>query len=65
MAEAAPRNHLLASLVPDDLQRLAPHLERVHLEHGTALFDPEQEIRQVWFPESCIVSLTTLMHGGF
>jgi CRP-like cAMP-binding protein len=64
--DAASRNRLLAALEPDDLGRLAPHLERVELKRGTVLFEPGVELRHVWWPESCVVSLVVLMHqdGG-
>src|SRR3712207_3575030 len=60
--DAASRNHLLAALEPEDLGRLAPHLERVDLKRGTILFEPGMELRHVWWPESCVVSLVILMH---
>ena len=56
-ADAASRNRLLAALEPDDLGRLAPHLERVDLARGTVLLEPDAELRHVWWPEDCVVSL--------
>jgi CRP-like cAMP-binding protein len=55
--DAASRNRLLAALEPDDLRRLAPHLERVDLARGTVLLEPHAELQHVWWPEDCIVSL--------
>ena len=55
--DAASRNRLLAALEPDDLRRLAPHLERVSLERGTVLVEPRAELQYVWWPEDCVVSL--------
>src|SRR3954451_22623041 len=55
--DAASRNGLLAALEPDDLRRLAPHLERVDLARGAVLLEPGAELRHVWWPEDCVVSL--------
>jgi CRP-like cAMP-binding protein len=55
--DATSRNRLLAALEPDDLRRLAPHLERVELARGTVLLEPHAELQHVWWPEDCIISL--------
>lgn len=57
-------NQLLAALEPQDYGSLAPHLERVRLERGNVLFHAADELRHVWFPESCVVSLTVAMRDG-
>jgi CRP-like cAMP-binding protein len=62
--DAASRNRLLAALAPDDLRRLAPHLERVELARGAVLLEPRAELRHVWWPEDCIVSLVIPTFGG-
>src|SRR5215211_7912382 len=59
--DAASRNRLLAALEPDDLRRLAPHLERVELARGTVLLEPHAELQHVWWPEDCIISLIPAM----
>jgi CRP-like cAMP-binding protein len=63
-ADAASRNRLLAALEPDDLGRLAPHLERVDLARGTVLLEPDAELRHVWWPEDCVISLVIPTLGG-
>jgi CRP-like cAMP-binding protein len=63
-ADAASRNRLLAALTAADLGRLVPHLERVHLARGAVLLEPRIELEYVWFPESCVVSLTIPMADG-
>src|SRR5215218_8983665 len=55
--DAASRNRLLAALEPDDLRRLAPHLERVDRARGAVLLEPHAELQHVWWPEDCIISL--------
>src|SRR4051794_23880247 len=62
--DAASRNRLLAALEPDDLRRLAPHLERVDLARGTVLLEPGAELRHVWWPEDCVVSLVIPTREG-
>jgi len=62
--DAASRNRLLAALGPDDLRRLAPHLERVDLARGTVLLEPAAELQHVWWPEDCIVSLVIPTREG-
>ena len=58
------RNHLLAALRERDLDGLAGQVERVGLEQGEVLFEPDQECRSVWFPERCVISLVVVMAGG-
>ncbi len=58
------RNHLLAALRERDLDGLAAQVERVGLEQGEVLFEPDQECRSVWFPERCVISLVVVMAGG-
>ena len=62
--DAASRNRLLAALEPDDLRRLAPHLERVDLARGTVLLEPGAELRHVWWPEDCVISLVIPTREG-
>ena len=57
-------NALLACLDDKDLQRLEPHLTRLHLEKGALLYDPGDEIELVYFPHTCVISLMTLMQTG-
>lgn len=51
------RNLLLASLPAEDLQRVRPHLETMYLEQRTRLFEPGRPFRDVYFPETAVVSL--------
>lgn len=62
-AGACP-NRLLRAFEPEDRWELAAQLERVQLDRGQVLFEPGQELRHVWFPESCVVSLTVPMRDG-
>jgi CRP-like cAMP-binding protein len=59
-----PRNRILASLSPEDFDRIGPHLEKVHLELKQVLFDVDQPIEYAYFPESCVASLLGVMADG-
>jgi len=59
-----PRNRLLASLEPEDFALLAPHLNLVTLRKGALLFDPSAMIETVYFPESAMISMMTLLESG-
>ena len=50
-------NQLLAALPPEDLARLAEHLEPVQLRLGEMLNGPGQPQPWVYFPDGAIVSL--------
>src|SRR5688572_29693028 len=58
------QNHILASLAPDEYERLSPNLERVQLTHGTILLSPGDVIKHVCFPERSIVSLISETADG-
>ena len=58
------RNGLLATLSPDDLSLLAPHLREVILVPGDLLHRPSEKIEQVYFLQSGIVSLMAVLKGG-
>src|SRR5438552_3731174 len=50
-------NHLLASLSPNDFERLKPHLEPIALGLRDGLESPDQPIANVFFPLSGMVSI--------
>ena len=57
-------NHLLAALPAAELMRLLPHLERVLLPLGTAIYESGGKQGHVYFPASGIVSLLYVMNDG-
>ena len=61
---ARPRNRLLASLPAADFAQLAPALERVMLEVREVVFDVDQPITHVYFPESGVISVLGIMADG-
>jgi len=58
------RNRLLAALPPDELERVAPSLERLELEERRVLFEREQPIAHVYFPETAVFSLVSALDDG-
>ena len=59
-----PINRLLSTLPSEDYELLAPQLKPVLLSFGDVIFQPGDEIQQVYFPTTCIVSLLTDLEDG-
>jgi len=57
-------NHLLAALPRKDYRKLLPVLEPVKLGFGETLYESQSEIRQVYFPNDCFVSMLTTVDTG-
>jgi CRP-like cAMP-binding protein len=51
------KNHILASLPPEDYERLALHLEQVELPLGKIVQESGSVIKHVYFPQKSMVSL--------
>lgn len=58
-------NRLLASLPGDEYQRLVPHLEQLPVRLSEILFAPDDVLKYVYFPETCIISLLTDLSDGY
>jgi CRP-like cAMP-binding protein len=58
------RNRLLAALPLVDLALVRPYLELVEMEQRELMFDPEEPISHVYFPETAVVSLISRMGDG-
>ncbi len=58
------QNHLLAALPAEDFARLLPDLEGVPMPLGHVLYEPGVQMRHVYFPTTCIVSLLYVMEDG-
>lgn len=56
-------NRLLAGLPDDDQAQLADKCEMVRVENGQVLSEPGQEVRYVYFPIDCLVSLLGVAEG--
>lgn len=58
------RNRLLAALSPADFASIEPYLTRVHFDQRQVLFEPEEPIDSVIFPETMVVSLVSTFEEG-
>ena len=58
------RNKLLAALPRDDFELLQRHLTTQIFEQGEVFYEPEQEVDQVYFPLSGMISLVVVMKNG-
>lgn len=58
------RNRLLGALTAEEYMCLAPYLEPVHVAQRQVLFEQDEPIRHVYFPETMVVSLMSRMKDG-
>lgn len=56
-------NSVLAALPPPLYRRLLAGLTPVRLKFGDVLYEPGDPIREVYFPDDCVISLLTLVRG--
>lgn len=59
-----PVNRLLGAIPPEEYQRLLPHLKPVFLEYKQILYQPNEPIEHVYFPNNGVISLLTVMENG-
>lgn len=57
-------NRLLRALPRKDYQKLLPVLEPVRLAFGEILYESHAQIRYVYFPNDCFVSMLTTVDAG-
>lgn len=58
------QNRLLASLPPGTVARLSPHLQPFTFTFGKALLDPGDDMPDIYFPLSGMLSVITVMLTG-
>jgi CRP-like cAMP-binding protein len=61
---SAPENRLLAVFPRDIHQRLGTRMRTVDLPHGQVLQRPGETIERVYFPLTCLISITVTMTDG-
>lgn len=59
-----PLNKILAALPEEEYQHIAPHLKPIELISGQILSEPEEPIEKIYFPESAMISLVSIMMDG-
>jgi len=57
-------NHILGALPRKDYQKLLPVLEPIKLAFGEVLYESQAQIRHVYFPVDCFVSMLTTVEAG-
>ncbi len=58
------QNHLLAALPAASWKRLIPHLKCVPLRLGEIVYESGKQLRNIYFPTTCIVSLLYVLENG-
>jgi CRP-like cAMP-binding protein len=58
------KNRLLIALPAEEYALLSQQLTAVELERGRLLYDPGDRIETIYFPQTCVISLMTLMDSG-
>ncbi len=61
---ARPANKLLRLLRPDAYDRVAPKLTRKTLRAQQILYEPNQKISELYFPENAVICLMSVMSNG-
>jgi CRP-like cAMP-binding protein len=60
-----PKENLLLRALPADvLERVTPHLKAFSLARGKVLHRPGDTIHDLYFPLTCLISVTVTMGGG-
>jgi CRP-like cAMP-binding protein len=62
--QSSTANLLLRAATEADFALLEPHLEREHLKLKDPLFEPNQPIERVYFPEEGVASIVSEQEGG-
>lgn len=57
-------NNILAALSPDECEGLSRHFEHVNLSQRQVVLEPDEHIRDVYFPGDALVSLVSLLSDG-
>ena len=62
--EEAIKNHLLAGVKADELDRLLPNLQLLSLPLGQVIYESGEKMDHVYFPTTAIISLLYIMENG-
>src|SRR3978361_2071266 len=60
----ARQNGLLGRLSPEALHALLPLLTPVTLQAEEVLYKPEQQISEIYFPDTAVLCMLTIMEDG-
>ncbi len=59
-----PQNVILSRLPSEVYRRIEPDLERVSLPRGKVVHTPGEVIQDLYFPVTCMISVTLRMSDG-
>ncbi|MBW4419139.1 MAG: Crp/Fnr family transcriptional regulator [Myxacorys californica WJT36-NPBG1] len=62
--DRSTQNKLLSALSEGEYERLVPYLEFVSLPFKQVLYEPNQPIEYVYFPNSGVISMVTITEDG-
>jgi CRP-like cAMP-binding protein len=57
-------NAILASLSASDTASLQPHLQHIHLQQKTVLYETGELVKEVYFPVNAVISLVVTLATG-
>jgi CRP-like cAMP-binding protein len=63
-ARPPTENRILNALPDEEYERLAPHLEFIETKHGQTLYQTNQTIDYVYFPNRAMISLVSQLSDG-
>lgn len=63
-AHCFSKNHLLANLTTEELDKFSEHLEPVVLKLGDMLYEPGEQMEFAYFPTTSIISLHYVTENG-
>ncbi len=58
------KNSLLNSLTAAELENIEKHLEKLELPVGKVLYYTAEKLEYVYFPETCVISIVTVLENG-
>ena len=58
------QNLLLAALPTAEFERLSAHLELIEMPQGLVLYESGGQLKHVYFPTTCIVSMMYVLENG-
>ncbi len=62
--KSATKNYILNSLPKEDYERLLPDLEQVNLSIGEIIYQAEEPIKHVYFPNNAMISVIANTFSG-
>lgn len=58
------RNAILSSIKAENFKRISDHLELTEMPLGQMIYQPNEKITHVYFPETSVISVVTYLENG-